>query len=61
MNTLIAIICIIAAVAVLCWFIQSVTLPPMVKTVIYAVLALLMIAAVFDYATGAHHVGSLLH
>lgn len=59
MSTLIAIICIIAAVAVLCWFVQSATLPPMIRNVIFAVLALLMIAAVFDYATGGHHLNLL--
>jgi hypothetical protein len=54
MNTIIAIILIIAAVGVLCWFISTVTLPPMIKNVLWAVLALVMIWAIWSYTIGGH-------
>lgn len=56
MNSILVIICIIAAVGVLCWFISTVTLPPMIKNLLWAVLALVMIAAVYNYAVGGHGV-----
>jgi hypothetical protein len=56
MTTLIAIILIIAAVGVLCWFISTVTLPPMIKNVLFAVLALVMIVVIWNYTVGGSHI-----
>lgn len=54
MTTLIAIILIIAAVGVLCWFISTVEMPPLIKNVLWAVLALVMIWAIWNYTIGGH-------
>ena len=54
MTTLIAIILIIAAIGVLCWFISTVPLPPMIKNVLWAVLALVLIVAIWNYTVGGH-------
>jgi hypothetical protein len=56
MTTIIAIILIIAAVGVLCWFISTVTLPPMIKNVLWAVLALVLIVAIWNYTVGGSHI-----
>jgi hypothetical protein len=55
MITIIAIILIIAAVGVLCWFISTVTLPPMIKNVLWAILALVLIVVIWNYTVGGGH------
>lgn len=55
MITIVAIILIIAAVGVLCWFISTVPLPPMIKNVLWAVLALVLIVAIWNYTVGGAH------
>lgn len=59
--TILIIVCVLAAVGVLCWFISTLTLPPMVKNVIWAVLALLCIAVVYNFAVGGGGHGITLH
>jgi hypothetical protein len=55
MYTIVAVILIVAAVGVLCWFISTVPLPPMIKNVLWAVLALVLIIAIWNYTVGGSH------
>lgn len=53
MHGLIYIVCLIAAIGVVCWFLSTVTLPPFIKNLIYAIAALLLIVLIYNFATGS--------
>jgi hypothetical protein len=58
-TTIIIVICVLAAVGVLCWFISTLTMPPMIKNLLWAVLALLCIVVIYNFAVSGGNVPNL--
>jgi len=59
MILLIQVVCVIAAFALVYWFIQSVNLPPPIKALILCILGLVGIVMIYNFAVGGNLVAGL--
>jgi presenilin-like A22 family membrane protease len=57
MGTLVWLVCIVAAFALIYWYLTTLTLPPVVKNLIIVVCGLIAIVFIYNlFAGGGHHI-----
>jgi hypothetical protein len=52
MNTLIWLVCIVAAFALVFWYLTTVSLPPAIKNLIIVIMGLIAIAFIYNLVSG---------